>query len=235
MAKVLIYPNSFIEDTTRLIDLISKGSVTISDSAIKHAVKDWVQGYYDLLAILENQGVGYRSFITLSNSVNNARLKKREWLHNLRTILKEFHGLSLQNRKGVKKFIKNSGFIDPRRLKDLKGISSSEYDLSRLVRMCEELNDNFSRENYISSVSLVRAILDHIPPIFRCKSFTEVANSCEKSIKESLQNLENSSRKIADAYLHIQVRKKEVLPTATQVNFSQSLDVLLGEIVRILK
>lgn len=235
MTKALIHQNSFIEDITRLIDLISKGAVTISDSTIKIATKNWVHEYYDLLEILDNQSVGYSAFIALSNSVNNVRLNKHEWLRNLRIILKEYHGLSLQNRKGVKKVTKNSGFIDPRRLKDLKDISSSEYDLSRLVRMCEELTDNFSRENYISSVSLIRAIIDHVPPIFGVKSFTEVASHCEKSIKDSLQHLENSSRKIADAYLHIQIRKKEVLPTATQVNFSQSLDVLLGEIVRILK
>ena len=131
----------------------------------------------------------------------------------------------------------NTLFVDPQRINELASVKNDKFDLSRLVRLCEELNDNFSRKNYISVIVLTRAVLDHVSPIFSYKSFSEVANNfkCEKSIKASLQNLENSSRKIADSYLHIQVRNKEILPTSVQVNFSRELDVLLGEIVRILK
>lgn len=235
MTQVLMCQNSFIEDTTRLIDLISKSAITISDSKIRTLAKSWIIDYYDLIEILDSKSKGYRVFITLSNSVNNSRLKKREWLRNLRIILKEYHTLSLQSGKRVKKVSKKTHFVDPHRLEELKSISSTHYDLSRLVRMCEELNDCFSRENYIASISLVRAILNHIPPIFNQNSFGNVANHCEKSIKESLLHLENSSRKIADAYLHLPVRKKETLANVTQVNFSQSLDVLLGEVVRLMK
>ncbi len=128
-------------------------------------------------------------------------------------------------------------FVDPVRFKELKKISHNKFDLSRLLRMCEELNSNFSSRNYISVIILIRTILNHVAPILSFSNFTEVANNykCEKSIKETFQHLENSSRKIADGYLHIQARSKEILPTLTQVNFSQDLDVLLGEIVRILK
>ena len=79
--------------------------------------------------------------------------------------------------------------------------------------------------------------MDHVPPIFGCKKFSEVANNYAgaKSFKESMLNLENSSRKISDQYLHVQVRASETLPTVRQVDFSNDLDVLLGEIVRILK
>lgn len=126
-------------------------------------------------------------------------------------------------------------YVDARRLKELKKIQNSNFDLSRLLEMCKELNDK-SPKNYISTILLVRAILDHVPPIFGYSTFKEVANNfaTTKSVKASLQNLENSSRTIADAHLHTPIRKKETLPTKTQVNFSQDLDVLLGEIVRIL-
>jgi len=140
---------------------------------------------------------------------------------------------------GIKKQKKmNSGlFVDTARLKELKKILHDKFDLTRLLRMCKELNSNFSSKNYISVIILVRTILNHVAPIFSFSNFTEVANNykCEKSTKETFQHLENSSRKIADGYLHIQARSKEILPTPTQVNFSQDLDVLLGEIVRILK
>ena len=70
---------------------------------------------------------------------------------------------------------------------------------------------------------------------FGFDTFAEVTNNYKgsKSFKDSMKNLENSSRKIADAYLHNRIRKKESLPNENQVNFSHDLDVLLGEIVRI--
>jgi hypothetical protein len=84
---------------------------------------------------------------------------------------------------------------------------------------------------------LTRALLDHVPPIFLCAKFSEVANNYagSKSFKESMKHLENSSRKIADQYLHTQIRQKESLPNITQVSFSNDIDVLLSEICRILK
>ncbi|MBA3611897.1 MAG: hypothetical protein H0W49_03080 [Nitrospirales bacterium] len=50
-----------------------------------------------------------------------------------------------------------------------------------------------------------------------------------------MKRLDSSLRSIADSYLHVQVRSKEVLPTRIQVNFAQELDVLLQEIVRVLR
>lgn len=129
------------------------------------------------------------------------------------------------------------GFIDMERLKELRAVHSESYDLARLIRMCEELDDSFDRGNYIASILLVRSILDHCSPIFGQPTFEQVVNNekLEKSTKESFSNLQNSSRKIADGHLHIQIRKKETVPTKTQVNFSHDLDVMLGEIVRRLK
>ena len=103
--------------------------------------------------------------------------------------------------------------------------------------MCEELNICYSSKAYFATLMLVRSILDHIPPIFGCKSFSEIANNYSggKSFKEVMQRLENTSRKIADSYLHLQIRNSESLPNLTQVKFTNELDVLLGEIHRILK
>jgi hypothetical protein len=47
-----------------------------------------------------------------------------------------------------------------------------------------------------------------------------------------MTNLDKSSRKIADSYLHTHIRNKETLPNKTQINFKYDLDVLLQEIVR---
>ena len=131
----------------------------------------------------------------------------------------------------------NMEYIDSTRIRDLDVISKSTFDLRKLIRLCEEMNLDFRYSCHFSLIVLTRAILDHVPPIFGVKTFSEVANkySGSKSFKESMKHLSESSRKIADAHLHTQIRNKESLPTFTQVNFSNDLDVLLAEIIRILK
>jgi hypothetical protein len=128
-------------------------------------------------------------------------------------------------------------YVDQARIQELKNITGVPFDLLKLIRICEELNICHSKGSILAIPMLVRAILDHVPSIFGQKTFKEVSNnySGTKSFKESMIHLENSSRKIADASLHTQIRAKESLPTKTQVNFKNDLDVLLQEIVRILK
>src|SRR6266853_3267702 len=140
-------------------------------------------------------------------------------------------------RKEIQVDAKGRAFVDPNRVEELKQIARGKFDFSKLVRMCEEINICFTGECYLGVAMLTRAILDHIPPIFGVDTFSEVANNCAgaKSFRESMQTLDNSSRKIADQHLHSQIRNAEVLPNATQVDFSQPLDVLLAEIVRIHK
>ncbi len=127
-------------------------------------------------------------------------------------------------------------YVNLGRLEELRQISSTDFDLTRLLKVCEELNIASINGNSYSVIMLVRSIIDHVPPIFGKPSFPEVANNYgPKSFKDSMTRLETSSRKIADSALHQQIRKKEILPNKTQVNFSNDLDVLLGEIVRLLK
>ena len=127
----------------------------------------------------------------------------------------------------------NGGYVDKKRFQELKK-KKGKLDFSRLIQMLSELDHAFSVGNYISVILLVRAILDHIPPVFGLNTFTEVANNYgTKSFKDSMSHLENSSRKIADSYLHTKIRNKESLPNKTQVNFSNDMDVLLAEIIRV--
>ncbi len=128
-------------------------------------------------------------------------------------------------------------YVHQDRINALKAISSKDYDLTKLIQFCNELNSCRKDENFCAIIMLCRALLDHVPPIFDVHSFNEVANNYAgtKSFKESMDRLNISSRKIADQHLHTQVRNREVLPTITQVDFSNDLDVLLSEIVRILR
>jgi len=132
----------------------------------------------------------------------------------------------------------NIYFVHPTRIQELKEIKSKQFDLAKLVRLCEELNNNSASMNNFSSSLLVRSIIDHIPPIFGYANFSQLANNYSdgtKSFKRSMLNLDNSLRNIADNNIHSQVRKKEVLPTTTQIDFTPELDLLLSEIVRKLK
>jgi hypothetical protein len=122
-------------------------------------------------------------------------------------------------------------YVSDRRLNALRAIRSSQFDLTKLLRLCEELNSNYSAGNYYSVAMLVRAILDHVPPIFSATKFEDVrAKHGRQSFKEQMDHLEKSSRKMADDFLHGQVRRKEVLPTDTLIHFAPALDTLLGEV-----
>jgi hypothetical protein len=128
-------------------------------------------------------------------------------------------------------------FVSPDRLEELRQLTSSTFDLSRLIRLCEELNLSYGNHCFHATAMLTRAILDHVPLIFGFRTFAEVANNYSggKSFRQIAQHLESSARSIADAHLHLPIRAREVLPTAIQVNQSQALDALLGEVVRLLR
>jgi len=127
--------------------------------------------------------------------------------------------------------------IDEERLDQLRALPPGNFDLSRLIKVCEEINASYRHQAYHAVAALTRALLDHVPPIFGVRKFEEVANNYagSKSFKEAMEHLQNSARKIGDAHLHTQIRAKEVLPVAAQVNFSNSVDFLLSEIVRLSK
>jgi hypothetical protein len=104
-------------------------------------------------------------------------------------------------------------YISTFRIDALRSKTNASFDLKRIVRIAEEINYSFSGGCYLATIFLVRSLLDHVPPIFGKKSFSEVANGYGgKSFKDAMLHLENSSRKIADLYLHTQIRNKEMLP-----------------------
>ena len=123
------------------------------------------------------------------------------------------------------------------RIDELRNLSSADFDCRKLIRLCEELNASYDNGCYIATAALTRAALDHIPPLFGKKTFSEVANNYagSKSFRELMDHLDKGAKKVADGHLHTQIRKTETLPTAQQVNFASGLDALLAEIVRITK
>lgn len=131
-----------------------------------------------------------------------------------------------------------SSFIADSRIDELRKLSSPAFDFQKLIRLCEELNSSYNNGNYYATAMLTRGVLDHVAPLFGKSSFAEVANNYSgggRSFKETMHHLENSARKIGDMHLHVPIRKSETLPTPQQVYCASQLDVLLSEIVRIMK
>lgn len=127
-------------------------------------------------------------------------------------------------------------YVDPTTIDRLRGLSSERFDMTRLVGMCEQVNAAFATESFIAVILLTRAILDHVPPIFGCDNFGQVANNYgTRSFKEVVLPMETGSRKIADHLLHGQIERIESLPTETQAGQPLTLDFLLSEIPRALK
>ncbi len=132
-------------------------------------------------------------------------------------------------------------YVDPSRISELRAIKSARYDLTKLVDLCEELNSCYANECFLAVAMIVRTILNHVPPIFGFQTFKAVLENYGvgdrtfDALRRSMELLQTSSRNIADAHLHMVIRDKETLPNRVQVNFTNDLDFLLAEVVRILK
>ena len=126
----------------------------------------------------------------------------------------------------------NAAFLDPSVLAALRAAKSQQFDFSKLVRLCEELNDAYGRANYLSCVLLIRAVMNHVPPVFGCRTFAEfTAQSC-KSLKAVFERLEDNARPIADLHTHALIRARESLPTKHQVEpYKASFELLIQEVI----
>jgi hypothetical protein len=126
----------------------------------------------------------------------------------------------------------NSAFLDQGVISQLKSANSSAFDLAKLIRFCEELNDSYRRGNYLACTLLMRAIMNHIPPIFGAQTFGQVISGSGRSVKAVLSRLEDEARPIADLHAHMLIRSRESLPTKHQVEpYKAAFEILVQEIL----
>jgi len=198
----------------------------------------WILHVSDALEIagMENElKIWQKSLVTVRFSDDGSSALPMQ-MASLKTVMLGFQK-KLDKSSGIDVIVITEPFIARERISELSEIASSSFDLSKLIEFCKELNYVYAGGCYLAVAMLMRSILDHVPPIFGVSKFSEVANNYKgsKSFKDSMSNLDNSCRKIADSFLHTQIRTREVLPTKNQVSFSADLDFLLSEIVRVLK
>jgi hypothetical protein len=122
-------------------------------------------------------------------------------------------------------------YIDLNLISDLKSVKNSDFDLKKLIKFCEEINNNYEIQNYLSCILILRALINHIPPIFGYETFAQVVSQSSRSLKEHFTLLDNGLRKVADSHTHTLIKKNESLPSKNQIEpYKPQLEFLLQEI-----
>jgi hypothetical protein len=122
--------------------------------------------------------------------------------------------------------------ISPDLIKALREVKPNAFDASRLAEYCREINSGFAHGNLISCLLLMRAVLNHVPPIFGHTDFSQVVANVGRSLKDNFEHLDEGLRKIGDLYTHQHMRKKDHLPTPGQVEkFGPQFELLLQEVL----
>jgi hypothetical protein len=122
--------------------------------------------------------------------------------------------------------------ISPDLIEALRATTPDGLDASRLAEYCREINSGFAQANLISCLLLMRAVLNHVPPVFGHTDFSQVVANAGRSLKDNFEYLDEGLRKIGDLYTHQHIRKKDHLPTSGQVEkFGPQFELLLQEVL----
>jgi hypothetical protein len=102
------------------------------------------------------------------------------------------------------------GYVDPQVSASLTARAEAiGMDPGKLTRLVAELNDNYNRGNAYAAHALLRAILDHIPPLLGCADFKAAASnySWSRTDRGYARRLLDFKLQADDA-LHRQISKK---------------------------
>ncbi len=113
---------------------------------------------------------------------------------------------------------------------DLISKKENGFDYSKLKVLIDELNKSHLNHDVYSSLSLIRTIQNHIPPLFGFNTFEEVASnySWGTTDKKYVQIL-LESRNISDDTLHRRISNKKDLADMGDIPAKICLNTLLQE------
>ena len=127
-------------------------------------------------------------------------------------------------------------FISLTAIEELEDVQTTTHDTRKLIRFCEEINSSYNHENLLAVMLLLRALINHVPPIFGFHKFKEVVAQSSRSLKEIFKPLEEIARDIADHHSHATIRHNEPLPSRSQVDpFKPNVEFLIHELATKLK
>ena len=101
-------------------------------------------------------------------------------------------------------------YIDAQVIAAVKAQDGTDrFDRSKLVRLIDERNDNHARRNGYAVHAVLRAILDHIPPLLDSADFTAAVNKYRWSRADRIYMRRLLDFKLqADDVLHRQISGK---------------------------
>jgi len=181
-------------------------------------------------SILDELGMSKSPFARNYSINHYARIRNND-------ISVDYSPLDKKISKSNSSFQTKSSYIDLNKIDKIKKIESERYDFSKAIEILNQINLAHEQNMFFTIGMLVRALIDHIPPLFECNNFNEVSNNYKgsSSFKKLMKKLQDSLRNISDSFLHDQIRKREELPSFNQVNFIPEVDALLSELIRINK
>jgi len=128
------------------------------------------------------------------------------------------------------------GIVARDRLEKLERIREDNEHVDFLIRMCSEINSCFLQGHLLATLLVMRALLNYVPPIFGCKSFSSVAAQSPVSLKEQFETLEEGLRKVADYQTHRTMKPGDCYPSRAQVEpYKPAFELLIDEVIRTLR
>lgn len=121
-------------------------------------------------------------------------------------------------------------------IKKLELLNQKPLFTQKLTTLLDELNAAYASNMAYACHALLRAVLDHVPPIFGSKDFNAVADNyswgrTDKAHMKALKDFRNS----ADDALHKQIRKTDILLELQGIPNHRALNVLLSEAVELIE
>ena len=128
-------------------------------------------------------------------------------------------------------------YVDPRHITDWEqAAAATKWDVSRLSALANDLNASYAQERPFSCLMLIRAIMDHIPPLFGQHLFSQVASQfpgirTDKAYVKAL----GDNRLLGDDVLHRHIGEQLPRITMHDVPARIFLDALLRGVVTVLR
>lgn len=119
-------------------------------------------------------------------------------------------GARKTRRSGGAVQVRAGRYIDPRVAASIEALPQPpRFDHTKLLKLIRELDDSYARNNAYAAHALLRAILDHIPPMLGCASFQAVGSNYpwSRTDKGYVQKLLDF-RLQADDVLHRQISRR---------------------------
>ncbi|MGS2615112.1 hypothetical protein ACVCAH_11385 [Micromonospora sp. LZ34] len=120
-------------------------------------------------------------------------------------------------------------YINPRALEQLREPAGTGWDTTKLVALAEELDACVRAGHVYAAHAVLRALLDHVPPLFGQKRFAAVVSSHPwgKTDTNYLRRL-STFRDQADDALHRQISKRPDLLMLDNLPPAAAVNALLG-------